>query len=323
MRAVLCKKMGPTPELEVVDLPEPAVGVGMVKVKIKKIGVNYPDLLMAQGKYQIAPEGQFIPGIEAAGIIEAIGDQVEGLSEGQEVIVYADWGTYAEKIVVEAWRCIPKPGDVSFDVAAAFMMTYGTAYHALQDRGNIQPGETLLVLGASGGVGTAAVELGNQMGATVLAATSDPGKRKWCQDAGADEVIYYSEEFRKAVKSALKTRSLDVIVDPIGGPVAEQAMRELGWNGRHLIIGFASGQIPAVKLNLPLLKGLSLIGVYWNGFDRHQHKKHISNLLTLLDFIREGKIKPKIGKQFELSEVSEALDALRQGRIKGKIILST
>ncbi|UWN50218.1 Quinone oxidoreductase 1 [Alcanivorax sp. ALC70] len=263
MRAILCKELGPADKLVIEDVPSPEVSGDGVKVKVKAAGLNFPDTLIIEGKYQIKPELPFSPGGEMAGEIVEVGPDVKHLKPGMRVMGLTGYGAFAEEMVVSESRVIPVPDSMSDETAAAFSMVYGTSYHALKQRAHIQPGETLLVLGASGGVGLAAVELGKAMGATVIAAASTDDKLQVAKEAGADDLINYSDE---DLKQALKSRypkGIDVIYDPVGDRFTEPALRNMAWNGRFLIVGFAAGEIPKIPANLALLKGCSIVGVFW------------------------------------------------------------
>ncbi|MBL7251040.1 NADPH:quinone oxidoreductase family protein [Alloalcanivorax sp. C16-2] len=321
MRAILCKELGPADKLVIEDVPSPEVSGDGVKVKVKAAGLNFPDTLIIEGKYQIKPELPFSPGGEMAGEIVEVGPDVKHLKPGMRVMGLTGYGAFAEEMVVAENRVIPVPDSMSDETAAAFSMVYGTSYHALKQRANIQPGETLLVLGASGGVGLAAVELGKAMGATVIAAASTDDKLQVAKEAGADELINYSEE---DLKQALKSRypkGIDVIYDPVGDRFTEPALRNMAWNGRFLIVGFAAGEIPRIPANLALLKGCSIVGVFWGAFTQHEPKEHIQNVKELMQLFAEGKIDPRVSEVFPFEQYEDALAALTSRRAKGKVVL--
>ena len=322
MKAVLCKQHGLPDTLVVEDIPSLTPAPGQVIVNMKAAGVNFPDTLIIQGKYQTKPPLPFSPGIELAGVVKAVGAGVKHLKPGDAVIAYVDWGGYAEEVAVEARACIPLPPGVEFKVGAAFMMTYGTSYHALKDRGRVQAGETLLVLGAAGGVGSAAVELGKLMGARVIAAASTDDKLEACRQLGADATINYSsEDLRGAVKRITGGKGVDVICAPVGDKFAEPAIRDMAWGGRYLVIGFAGGEIPKIALNLPLLKGFSIVGVSWANFTRKEPQKNEANVRELLGWIAGGKLKPLVSAAYPLEQAARALKDLMERKVKGKVVL--
>ena len=321
MRAILCKELGPADKLVIEDVPSPEVSGDGVKVKVKAAGLNFPDTLIIEGKYQIKPELPFSPGGEMAGEIVEVGPDVKHLKPGMRVMGLTGYGAFAEEMVVSESRVIPVPDSMSDETAAAFSMVYGTSYHALKQRAHIQPGETLLVLGASGGVGLAAVELGKAMGATVIAAASTDDKLQVAKEAGADDLINYSDE---DLKQALKSRypkGIDVIYDPVGDRFTEPALRNMAWNGRFLIVGFAAGETPKIPANLTLLKGCSVVGVFWGAFTAKEPKAHIQNVKELMQLFAEGKINPRVSEVFPFEQYEDALAALSSRRAKGKVVL--
>jgi NADPH:quinone reductase-like Zn-dependent oxidoreductase len=292
-----------------------------VKVKVKAAGLNFPDTLIIEGKYQIKPELPFSPGGEMAGEIIEVGPDVKNLKPGMRVMGLTGYGSFAEEMVIGESRVIPVPDGMKDETAAAFSMVYGTSYHALKQRANIQPGETLLVLGASGGVGLAAVELGKAMGAKVIAAASSDDKLLVAKEAGADDLINYTDE---DLKEALKSRypqGIDVIYDPVGDRFTEPALRNMAWNGRFLIVGFAAGEIPKIPANLTLLKGCSVVGVFWGAFTAKEPKAHIQNVKELMQLFAEGKINPRVSEVFPFEQYEDALAALSSRRAKGKVVL--
>ncbi len=321
MRAILCKELGPADKLVIEDVPSPAVGADGIKVRVKVAGLNFPDTLIIEGKYQIKPELPFSPGGEMAGEIVEVGENVKGYKPGQRVMGLTGYGSFAEEMVVTADRVIPVPDGMSDEQAAGFSMVYGTSYHALKQRANLQPGETLLVMGASGGVGLAAVELGKAMGAKVIAAASTADKLEVAREAGADDLINYTEEDLKDVLKSRYPQGIDVIYDPVGDRFTEPALRNMAWNGRFLIVGFAAGEIPKIPANLPLLKGCSVVGVFWGTFTRKEPEAHIQNVKDLMRMFAEGKINPKVSEVFPFEEYEQALAALSSRRAKGKVVL--
>lgn len=324
MKAVLCKSHGMPDTLVVEDVPSPDLTEGQVLISVKACGVNFPDTLIIQGKYQFKPDLPFSPGGEVSGVIKAVGDGVTNVSVGDRVIAFSTWGGFAEELAVDANRLIKMSDKMEFEKASAFILTYGTSYHALKDRANIQPGETLLVLGASGGVGLAAIQLGKAMGARVIAAASTKEKLDVCAANGADELINYSsEDLRARVKEITQGAGVDVIYDPVGGPLSEKALRDMSWRGRFLVVGFAVGEIPKVPLNLALLKGCSIVGVFWGDFTRREPALNDANNQELMRLFEAGEISPHIHKVYPLAKASEALNELLDKKVSGKVVLST
>ncbi|KEF31493.1 Putative Zn-dependent oxidoreductase [Marinobacter nitratireducens] len=322
MKAILCKEYGPAEKLVIDEIASPEVKGRGVKVRVKAAGLNFPDTLIIENKYQFKPPLPFSPGGEMAGEVVEVGEKVTRFKPGDRVAGLTGYGSFAEEVVVAEDNLLPVPDGMSDEKAAAFTMVYGTSYHALKQRANIQPGETLLVLGASGGVGLATVELGKAMGAKVIAAASSAEKLEVAKAAGADEVINYSEEsLKEAAKKLTKGKGVDVIYDPVGGDFTEQALRAMGWNGRHLIVGFAAGDIPKVPANLTLLKGCSVVGVFWGDFTRREPEVNAQNMIELMQLFAEGKIDPKISQVFEFDEYVEALGALTGRTATGKVVL--
>lgn len=322
MRAILCKEYGPADTLVIEDIASPEAKGSGVKIRVKAAGLNFPDTLIIEGKYQIKPSMPFSPGGEMAGEVLDVGEKVTRFKKGDRVMGLTGFGAFSEEIVAAEANLLPIPDGMSDEEAAAFTMVYGTSYHALKQRANIQPGETLLVLGASGGVGLATVELGKAMGAHVIAAASTADKLEVAKQAGADELINYTEEpLKDAVKKLTKNKGVDVVYDPVGGDFTEQALRAMAWNGRHLIVGFAAGEIPKIPANLTLLKGCSVVGVFWGTFTRQEPEVSNQNMMDLLKLYSEGKIKPAISEVFEFEDYVSALNALTERRAKGKVVL--
>jgi len=324
MKAVLCKELGPPEKLVVEQVPSPRAGKGQVVVSVKAAGVNFPDTLIIQGKYQFKPEPPFSPGGEVAGVIKEIGEGVTRLKRGDRVIAASTFGGFAEEMLADADKVIAMPDAMEFVPASAFVLTYGTSYHGLKDRAQLKPGETLLVLGASGGVGLAAIQLGKAMGARVIAAASSDAKLQVCRDNGADELINYaSEDLRARVKAITAGRGVDVVYDPVGGPYSEPALRDMAWKGRFLVVGFAAGDIPKVPLNLALLKGCSIVGVFWGAFTRAEPDNNRRNNEELMQLYLAGKIKPHIHATYPLERAVEALNEVLNKRVSGKVVLTT
>lgn len=323
MKAVLCKAFGPAENLVVEDLDSPQIKKGEVLLDVHAAGVNFPDTLIIEGKYQFKPPFPFSPGGEAAGVVAAVGEKISHLNVGDRVMALTGWGSFAEQVAVSGQNVLPIPAEMDFTTAAAFSMTYGTSMHALKQRANLQPGETLLVLGASGGVGLAAVEIGKAIGARVIAAASTNEKLEIARKAGADELINYSEaSLRERLKELTDGQGVDVIYDPVGGKLFEEAFRSIAWNGRMLVVGFAAGgEIPALPANLPLLKGASLIGVFWGAFAQRQPQDNAANFKQLFAWYAEGKLRPLVSQTFALEQVAEAIDTLGQRKAVGKLVV--
>jgi NADPH:quinone reductase len=322
MRAVICKEYGPPESLVIADLEALTPGPGQVVVAVKACGVNFPDTLIIEGKYQFKPALPFSPGGEVAGIVQAIGEGVARVALGDRVIAFTGWGGFAEEVLVEAKALIPIPERMDFATASAFVMVYGTSHYALKDRAKLQPGETLLVLGAAGGVGLAAVELGKVMGARVIAAASSDEKLAVCREHGADECINYSrEDLKERIKTLTAGKGVDVIYDPIGGNYSEAALRGIAWEGRYLVIGFAAGDIPRIPLNLTLLKGCSIVGVFWGTFTSRNPQRHQEHLRELMAWYLEGKIRPHISATYPLEQAANALNDMLTRKITGKAVL--
>ncbi|HEY6410013.1 MAG TPA: NADPH:quinone oxidoreductase family protein [Ktedonobacteraceae bacterium] len=324
MKAILCKAYGPPESLVIEDIASPTPGKGQVVVSVKACGVNFPDILIILGKYQFKPDVPFSPGSEVSGIVKEVGEGVNSVKVGDRVIAFTGWGGFAEEVVTDATKLIPIPSTIDFTTAAAFTLVYGTAHYALKDRAQIKPGETLLVLGAAGGVGLAAVELGKVLGARVIAAAASDEKLAVCKLYGADETINYStEDLRERIKKLTNGYGVDVILDPLGGNYTEAALRSIAWNGRLLVIGFAAGDIPRIPLNLPLLKGCSIVGVFWGSFTEREPQHNQQNLQELLTLLAEGKIKPHISATYPLERAADALNDLMNRKVKGKAVLLT
>ena len=324
MRAVLCKTLGMPDSLVVEEVESPIPAEGEVLLSVKACGVNFPDTLIIQGKYQYKPDLPFSPGGEVAGVIKSVGTGVTNVKVGDRVIAFNTWGGFAEEMVVGADRLIPISDQMNFEEASAFILTYGTSYHALKDRAALQSGETLLVLGASGGVGLAAVQLGKAMGARVIAAASSEEKLQICQSNGADDLINYADQdFRQRVKEITGGRGVDVIYDPVGGATSELAIRDMAWKGRFLVVGFAAGSIPKIPLNLALLKNCSIVGVFWGEFTRRESDLNNQNNRELVQMYEKGLVRPHIHKVYPLSQAASALNDLMQKKVSGKVVLST
>lgn len=330
MRAVLSKAAGGPDTLVVEDVLDPTPKAGEVIIEVKAVGINFPDTLIIEDKYQFRPERPFSPGAEVAGVVEAVGEGVKGVFKGDRVIAVPGWGGLVERLAVRAETLIPIPDAMSFEEAAALVMTYGTSYYALKDRAKLQPGETLLVLGAAGGVGAAAVELGKAMGAKVVAAASTNDKVEFALDLGADNgLIYPSGALDKAAQKQLSGEfklatgrdGADVVYDAVGGDYADPALRAMDWNGRYLVVGFPAG-IPSLPLNLTLLKSVSVIGVFWGAAVARDPKGHAVNMAELMQLYAEGKIKPRVSQTYPLERAGEAIQALGDRKALGKIVVT-
>lgn len=324
MKAVLCKSYGPPESLVVEETESPKAVKGEVIISVKACGLNFPDTLIIEGKYQFQPDMPFSPGGEVAGIVKEVGEGVHHLNVGDHVMSGTGWGGFAEEVKAMASNVFPMPPVMDFVTAAGSMMTYGTSYHALVDRAQLKDDETLLVLGAAGGVGTAAIQIGKAMGATVIAAASSDEKLNFCKENGADYTINYArEDLKNRAKEITEGKGVDVIYDPVGDKYTEPALRSIGWNGRYLVVGFAAGEIPKIPLNLPLLKGCSIVGVFWGGFFRNEPQKNAANFMHIVKWFAESKLSAKIHKQYKLEEVADAMNAMTSKEVKGKIVLVT
>ena len=322
MKAVLCKAFGPADTLVVEDVSSPEIKKNEVLLDVHAAGINFPDTLIIEGKYQFKPPFPFSPGGEASGVISAVGEKVSHLKVGDRVMALTGWGSCAEQIAVPSYNILPMPDAMDFTTAAAFSMTYGTAIHALKQRGALQAGETLLVLGASGGVGLAAIEIGKAMGARVIAAASSAEKLEVARQAGADELInYQDEDVRERLKTLTKGQGVDVVIDPVGGDLFETVFRSIAWNGRMLVIGFASGTIPSLPANLPLLKGAAVIGVFWGSFAQRQPQDNVANFEQLFAWYAEGKLKPLVSQTFALEDTAQAINTLAARKAVGKLVI--
>lgn len=321
MRALLCTELGPPSGLSVQEVDDPVPGPGQVVVDVEAAGLNFPDTLIIEGRYQFKPSLPFSPGGEAAGIVSAVGEGVTTVGPGDRVFALSAYGAFAEKWLVEASKVAPIPPALDTVGAAAFGLTYGTSYYALQDRAGLAPGETLLVLGAAGGVGSAAVELGKAMGATVVAAASTEDKLAWAADLGADHLIdYANDDFRARLGEITDGRGADVVFDPVGGAITEQAVRSTAWNGRLLVVGFAAGDIPAIPLNLTLLKGMSIVGVFWGRSMDEEPDLHRRNFARLAAMLTDGRIRPRVSAEFALDDFEAAFASLTGRTVKGKAV---
>ena len=323
MKAILCKAYGPPDSLVFEDLPSPAPKSGEVVVSVKAASVNFPDVLIIENKYQVKPPLPFSPGSELAGVIKQVGPDVANVKAGDRVMAITGYGAFAEEVVVEAKRVLPIPAAMDFSTASAFGLTYATSDHALRDRGELKAGETLLVLGASGGVGLAAIEIGKIVGATVIACASSSEKLAICREHGADQGINYSsEDLRERIKTLTGGKGPDVIYDAVGGAYTEAALRSIAWRGRLLVVGFAAGEIPRIPLNLTLLKGCSIVGVYWGDFSRREPAKFAESWRQLGAWYGAGRLKPHVSAVFPLARAADALKLMAARKVTGKVVLT-
>jgi len=322
MKAVLCKAHGPARDLVLEDVASPTPKKNEILLDVHAASVNFPDTLIIEGKYQFQPPLPFSPGGEAAGVVAVAGENASGFKVGDRVMALTGWGSFAEQVAVPAYNAMPIPEGMDFVTASAFGMTYGTSMHALTQRGQLQAGETLLVLGASGGVGLAAVEIGKAMGAKVIAAASSAEKLETARAAGADELIDYSQaSLKEEIKRLTGGKGVDVIYDPVGGDLFDQAVRGLAWNGRLLVVGFASGTIPQLAANLVLLKGAAVLGVFWGAFAQRQPEDNAANFRQLFAWHAEGKLKPLVSKTYALAEAGQAIEQLATRKALGKLVV--
>ena len=323
MKAVLCRQFGPPESLVVEDVPSPRPGPGAVVVSVKAAGVNFPDVLVIQDRYQYKPPLPFSPGCELAGVVKEVGDGVTRVKPGDEVMAYTPHGAFAEEAVIDAGRAIAIPDGMDYSTASALLVTYGTTEHALQDRAGLRTGETLLVLGASGGIGLAAIEIGKALGARVIACASSDDKLAVCRERGADATINYAAgDFRDQLKQVTGGAGIDVVCDPVGGPYTEPALRSTVWRGRLLVVGFAAGDIPRIPLNLVLLKGSAIVGVFWGEFVRREPDRFAASVARLAAWYREGKIRPHVSQTFPLDRTAEALRLMANRKVVGKVVIT-
>lgn len=323
MKAVVCKELGLPEQLVVEDLPSPKTGAGQVRIKVAGADVNFPDVLIIQGKYQLKAQPPFVPGAGVTGTVLEVGEKVKHIKAGDTVAALINVGGFAEEAVADAAFCMPLPPGLDLAEAAAFPLVYGTSYHALKQRGQLKAGETLLVLGASGGVGLSAVQLGKKMGARVIAAASSADKLALARQHGADELIDYSQQSLKdAIKTLTKGQGADVIYDPVGGALGEECLSCIAWNGRYLVIGFAAGPIPNLAANRLLLKGAAAVGVFWGAFAQREPAVNADNFKQLFSWYAAGEIKPHVSKRYPLAEAPQALRDMMDRKVTGKIVVT-
>ncbi len=323
MKALLCKQFGPPEALVLEEVPDLVPGDTQVVIEVRAAAVNFPDTLIVQGLYQFKPALPFAPGGECAGVVKSVGSQVRNVKVGDHVIAFTGWGAFAEQVLADALQVIPMPEGMDFVTASAFVMTYATSYHALKDRAALKAGETLLVLGASGGVGLAAIEIGKALGARVIAAASSAEKLEVCKQHGADELINYnSEDLKDRIKAFTNGTGANVVYDPVGGDYSETALRSIAWRGRFLVIGFANGEIPKIPLNLALLKGSSIVGVFWGDYAKREPMNNIMDLRALFGWLKEGKLQPHIAGTYPLAQGAAAIRALMDRKVSGKLVVT-
>lgn len=323
MKAVLCKAFGPPETLSVEDIPSPTPADNEVVIGVAAASVNFPDLLVIQDKYQFKPKLPFSPGGEVAGVVLAVGKDVRSVSIGDRVVAWAPFGCFAEEVAFPENQVIKIPDGLDLVTASTLLIAYGTTHHALVDRAHLKAGETLVVLGAAGGVGLAAIEMGKLLGARVIACASSDEKLEVCRQKGADATINYAREDLKEKLKKLAPDGVDVIYDPVGGPYAESALRAIAWKGRYLVIGFAAGDIPKIPLNLVLLKGCQIVGVFWGAFTTREAHRYREGLAEVFDWVVSKKLTPYIDAQYPLIDAAQALAVIADRKVKGKIVLVT
>jgi len=322
MKAIVCKAWGLPETLVIEEQADLVPAAGEIVIDIMAAGVNFPDVLIIQNKYQFKPELPFTPGNELAGTVHAVGAGVTQYKVGDKVFAFVPQGAFAQQVKVTADAVLPMAAGMDFDTAAAITLTYGTSHHAVVDRVQLKAGETMLVLGAAGGVGLAAIEIGKALGARVIAAASTAEKLAVCKEHGADVLINYTtEDLRDAIKAATNGKGPDVVYDPVGGSYTEPAFRSIAWRGRYLVIGFANGEIPKLPLNLPLLKGASLVGVFWGDYARREPAHNLAAMQELMRWLAEGKIKPHISARYALADTPQALIDMASRKVTGKIVI--
>lgn len=323
MKALLCKQHGLPETLTVEEVDDLVPGDDEVIVDVHAAAVNFPDTLIIRNLYQFKPALPFAPGGESAGTVAAVGNKVKNVKPGDRVISFTGWGGIAEQVRCKALQVIPMVPEMDFVTASAFVMTYGTSLHALKDRAGLKPGETLVVLGASGGVGLAAIEIGKALGARVIACASSTEKLEVCRSHGADELVNYTDaDLKTRIRELTDGKGADVIYDPVGGDYSEPALRSIAWRGRYLVVGFANGEIPKIPLNLALLKGCAIVGVFWGDFGRREPMNLMMDLRTLIGWFNEKKIRPHIAATYPLARGGEAIRALMDRKVSGKVVVT-
>ena len=324
MKALLCKAYGPPESLVVEEVPDPQPGPGEVVIAVTAASVNFPDVLIIDNKYQVKPPLPFSPGCEAAGVVHRVGDGVTNVKPGDRVMAITTYGAFAEQVVVAADRVVRTPDGMPDVTASAFLLTYVTSDHGVRDRGELKAGETLLVLGAAGGVGLAAVEIGKAVGARVIACASSDEKLAVCREHGADDTIdYATADLRTEIKRLTGDRGVDVVLDPVGGKLSEPVLRSMAWRGRFVVAGFAAGEIPKIPLNLTLLKGCSIVGVYLGAFAKHEPAKFADCVQQLFRWYADGRLKPRIDRTFPLDRAADAISYMAGRHVRGKVVVTT
>ncbi|WP_346839414.1 NADPH:quinone oxidoreductase family protein [Microbulbifer sp. SAOS-129_SWC] len=323
MRALICVEYGTAEQLQIGEHQLRPLKASEVRIDVRAAGINFPDALIIAGKYQVKPPLPFVPGGECAGVVSAVGDAVKNFKVGDRVIAMPGMAAFAEQVQVDENLLVPMPDNLTFEQAAGFCITYATSYYALKQRAGLQPGETLVVLGAAGGVGVTAIQLGKALGARVIACASTPEKLAFCRDVGADELVNYcSEDLKERIKALTDGRGADVIFDPVGGDFTEAAYRSIAWSGRYLVIGFASGDIPRLPMNLPLLKAGDIMGIFWGSWAQREPKANLQNFSELLQMVEEGRLKPLTTEVYHFEEYVQAFASITERRARGKVILT-
>lgn len=322
MKALMCNDWGHPNTLTVEEVADPIPKDNEAVVEVKAAAVNFPDALIVQKLYQIQPELPFSPGGECAGVVKSVGSKVKNVKPGDRVLGLTGWGAFAEQVAVNSAVLMPIPAEMDDITASAFVFTYGTSYHAIKDRAELKAGETLVVLGAAGGVGIAAIEIGKALGAKVIACCSTQEKLDVCKEHGADEVINYeTEDLKTRIRELTDGKGADVIYDPVGGKYSEPAIRSCNWRGRHVVIGFANGEIPKIPLNLTLLKGCSIVGVFWGDFARREPHEFLTQMIELFQLLQEGKLKPHVAGTYSLDNAKDAIIELMDRKVAGKLVV--
>jgi len=323
MRALVCKEYGPPERLVIEERPDPVPGPAEVLVRIKAAGLNFMDVLTVAGKYQVKTPPPFVPGSEASGIVEKVGEEVTRIKPGDRVITTPIGGAFADRCAVAQELCVPLPDSLNFEQGAGFTITYATSYHAFRQSVDLRPAETVLILGAAGGAGSTAVEIAKALGARVIAAASTDAKLEFAREVGADETINYSSgSLREAVSELTGGRGVDVVYDPVGGDLAQQALRALAWQGRYLVVGFASGEIPSFPANIALLKEASIIGVWWGTWRGHSPDEALQNMAELADMVDHGRLIPRITESYPLDRYVDAFAAISGRSARGKVVIT-
>ncbi|WP_319412381.1 NADPH:quinone oxidoreductase family protein [uncultured Cohaesibacter sp.] len=323
MRAIMCDAFEGVDNLKLVEIDKPKAGPGEVLIRVKAAALNFFDTLILRDKYQFTPDLPFSPAGEIAGVIEEVGEGVQSVRVGQKAISYIRWGGARDYVVVPAEEAITMPDPLGFAEAAGLVITYGTTIYGLRSRARMQPGETLAVLGAAGGVGLAAVEIGKLMGARVIACASSDEKLQLCEAHGADDLLNYkSSDLKQTLKDMTDGHGVDVVYDPVGGDLSEAALRATGWYGRFLVVGFASGTIPKMPLNLVMLKGVDLLGVFWGEAIKREPADHAANMKQIMTWVAERKLKPHIDRRYPLEETADAIRAIANREVKGKVVIT-